>query len=191
MPASAEPGLAFHPLTPSRWPDFEKLFGRRGACSGCWCMWGRLSRADFNRNKGEANRRAMKRLVNAGRVPGLLAYAGREPVGWCSVAPRREFVRLETHRTLQPIDDQPVWSVVCLFVAKPWRRKGVSVALLKAAADYARKRGAKIVEGYPTEPAQTLPDPFIYTGVVSAFADAGFKEVARPARTRAIMRRQL
>ncbi len=190
--AAAQPArFAFHPLTSARWRDFEKLFGARGACGGCWCMSWRLSRADFDRNKGQPNRRAMKRLVDTGHIPGILAYAGREPIGWCSVAPRKDFLRLQTHRTLKAIDDQPVWSVVCLFVAKPWRKHGVSVALLKAASEYARKHGAKIVEGYPTDPGQTLPDPFVYTGLVSAFRSAGFEEVARPAKTRAIMRRHL
>ncbi|MFB3813005.1 MAG: GNAT family N-acetyltransferase [Terriglobales bacterium] len=181
--------LTFHPLTPARWDDFEKLFGERGACAGCWCMWWRISKSEFDKNKGAGNRRAMKKIVNDGRVPGILAYAGGEPIGWCSVAGRQEFVRLESSRTLKRLDDQPVWSIVCLFIAKPWRRQGVSVALLNAAADYARKKGARIVEGYPTEPGQKLPDPFIWTGVVSSFTRAGFEEVARPARTRAIMRR--
>jgi GNAT superfamily N-acetyltransferase len=189
--ANGSPHLEFHPLTPERWDDFARLFGARGACGGCWCMSWRLSRADFAKSKGERNRRAMKKLVDSGRVPGVLAYAGAEPIGWCSVAPREEFVRLETHRTLKPIDRTPVWSIVCLFISKPWRRKGVSAALLAAAADYARRRGAKVVEGYPTEPGQTLPDPFLYTGLTKSFLRAGFREVARPARTRAIMRKAL
>jgi GNAT superfamily N-acetyltransferase len=154
-------------------------------------MFWRQTKAEFEKNKGEKNRRALKKLVDSENTPGLLAYADGMPVGWVSVAPRQEFVHLEKHRTLKRIDDQPVWSIVCFFVAKGWRRKGMSVALLNAAADYARRRGARIVEGYPTEPGQTLPDPFIYTGTASAFRKAGFAEVARPARTRAIMRRML
>ncbi len=183
--------FTFHPATPERWKDVTVLFGERGACSGCWCMYWRESSSEFKVNKGEKNRRALKKLVAEGRVPGLLAYADGTPIGWISVAPRQEFVRLQAHRTLKPADEQPVWSVVCFFVAKPWRRQGVSVALLHAAAEYARKHGATIIEGYPTEPGQMLPDPFIYTGIVSAFRQARFVEVARPARTRAIMRRDL
>jgi GNAT superfamily N-acetyltransferase len=183
--------LSFHPVTAERWNDFEKLFGTRGACSGCWCMYWRLARSEFPKKKGAQNRRAIKKIIDSGRVPGVLAYAGNEPIGWCSVAPREEFVRLEAHRTLKRIDDQPVWSVVCLFVSKPWRRQRVSVALLQAASDYAHSQGARLVEGYPTEPGQTLPDPFIYTGIVSAFKRAGFKEAARPSRTRAIMRKKV
>jgi GNAT superfamily N-acetyltransferase len=191
MTAASTPRLRFHPLDSARWSDFEKLFGERGACGGCWCMFWRLSRADFDRNKGRANRHKMKKMVDSGRVPGILAYAGAEPVGWCSIAPREDFPRLELHRTLKRIDAQPAWSVVCLFIARPWRRQGVSVKLLKAAADYARSQGAKLVEGYPAEPGQRLPDAFAWTGLVSAFSDAGFREVSRPAKTRAIMRRKL
>jgi GNAT superfamily N-acetyltransferase len=180
--------LKFKPVTAAEWADLVSLFGSRGACGGCWCMSWRVSRADFDAHKGESNKRSLKKLVDKNQVPGILAYIGNEPVGWCSVAPREEFIRLEQHRTLKRIDEQPVWSVVCLFVAKPYRNCGVSVGLLKAAAKYAQSRGAKIIEGYPTEPSKRLPDPFVWTGLVSAFQSAGFEEVARPAATRPIMR---
>jgi GNAT superfamily N-acetyltransferase len=91
---------------------------------------------------------------------------------------------------LKRIDDQPVWSIVCLFIARPYRRKGVSVELVKAAADYVRKRGGKIVEGYPVEPRKDeMPDAFAWTGLASAFQKAGFVERARRSETRPIMRR--
>lgn len=183
--------LTFHPLTSERWSDLVALFGERGACGGCWCMSWRLKNADFRAGTGDKNRRAFKRLVDRNAPTGILAYAGGEPIGWCSVAPRQDFIRLEQHRTLKRIDDQPVWSIVCFFVAKPYRRKGVSVALLKAAAEWAGTKGATLVEGYPTEPGQKLPDPFIYTGIASAFRKAGFVEVARPSRTRPVLRKSL
>ena len=181
-------GLSFHPLTAERWPDFAKLFGARGACGGCWCMSWRLKKAEFEKQKGEPNRQAMKDLVDSGRVPGILAYSGHEPVAWCSVGPRVDFVRLESHRTLKRVDDRPVWSIVCLFVAKNWRHQGISSALLRAASSYAWSQGARVVEGYPTEPSQLLPAPFLWTGTVTSFQRAGFQEIARPARTRAVMR---
>jgi GNAT superfamily N-acetyltransferase len=183
--------LEFHSLTPDRWDDLTFLFGPRGACSGCWCMSWRLSKADFDKKKGEPNKRAFKRIVDKGAPTGIIAYSDSEPIGWCSVAPRQDFIRLEEHRTLKRIDDLPVWSIVCLFVAKPFRQKGVSVVLLKAAAEWARTQGAQIVEGYPTEPGKKLPDPFVWTGLASAFRKAGFKEVARPARTRPIFRKNV
>jgi GNAT superfamily N-acetyltransferase len=146
MPNNDLPTLKFKPVTPKEWPDLVSLFGSRGACGGCWCMSWRLSRADFDAGKGDSNKRSLKQLVDMTRIPGILTYAGNEPIGWCSIAPRQEFIRLEQHRTLKRIDDQPVWSVVCLFVAKPYRNRGVSVALLKAAVTYAQSRGATIVE---------------------------------------------
>lgn len=187
--ATSPPDLDFHPVTPERWHDLETLFGPRGACAGCWCMWWRLSRSQFDKQKGQENKQALKTIVNSGDVPGLLAYANGQPVGWCSVAPREEFSALERSRILKRVDDQPVWSIVCFFVAKPFRHKGVTVGLLKAAVEYARQHGARIVEGYPVEPKKTsVPDIFAYTGMVSAFRKAGFVEVLRRSETRPIMR---
>ena len=182
------PNLNFYPLTPERWVDLEKLFGEKGACGGCWCMYWRLKRSEFKQGKGSKNKEALKRLVASGEIPGVLAFANGEPVGWCSVAPRESFPTLERSRVLERVDDMPVWSVVCLFVAKPFRRKGVSSELLRAAVDHVRKLGGKIVEGYPVEPKTMLPDPFVYTGLVTAFRKAGFTEVLRRSKTRPIMR---
>lgn len=177
------------PLTSKRWHDIERLFGKTGACGGCWCMWWRLGRAEFERQKGAANKKSFKRLVASGDLPGLIAYRGTDPVGWCAVQPRERFPRLDRSRILERIDDEPVWSIVCLFVTKQHRRSGVSRTLLEAAVDHARKHGAKIVEGYPIEPKKaTMPDPFVWTGLASAFRAAGFAEVARRSPTRPIMR---
>ncbi|HPI32529.1 MAG TPA: GNAT family N-acetyltransferase [candidate division Zixibacteria bacterium] len=183
--------LTFHPLTPERWGDFEALFGVRGACGGCWCMYWRLFRLAFSIGKGEGNRRAMQKLVRAGTEPGILAYDGERPVGWCAVAPREEYVRLTAARTLKPIDTQPVWSIVCLFVDKGYRRRNVSTELIRAAAAFACARGARIVEGYPYDyrgRVKHQPPPFVYTGLIQAFERAGFVEVARPSKSRAIVR---
>jgi GNAT superfamily N-acetyltransferase len=131
----------------------------------------------------------LKRIVDKGEVPGILAYAGKEPIGWCAVAPREAFSSLERSRILKRVDDKPVWSVVCFFIAKPYRNKGITVALLKAAVEYVKKQGGRIVEGYPVEPkTDKFPDVFAYTGFASAFLQAGFKEVMRRSKTRPIMR---
>jgi GNAT superfamily N-acetyltransferase len=181
--------LEFHPLTSERWTDFEKLFGEHGACGGCWCMWWRLKRSEFERQKGEGNRRAMKRIVDSGEIPGILAYAKDQPIAWCSVAPRKAYPTLERSRKLKRVDDKPVWSIVCFFVAKPFRGKGITRTLLRAAMEYVQKQGGKIVEGYPVEPKEgRIPDAFAYTGLVSAFRKAGFVEVVRRSETRPIMR---
>ncbi|MCI0683768.1 MAG: GNAT family N-acetyltransferase [Gemmataceae bacterium] len=188
-PRSKKLSLVFHPLTLERWDDFELLFGPRGACAGCWCMLWRLTRSEFDRQKGDGNRQAMHDLVAAGAAPGILTYHDGRPIGWCAVAPRAEYPALARSRVLKPIDDAPVWSISCLFVAKGWRNRGVSVELLKAAAAHARRHGGKVVEGYPVEPRQPrMPDVFAWTGVVAAFRRAGFVEAARGSATRPIMR---
>ncbi|UCE20093.1 MAG: GNAT family N-acetyltransferase [Gemmatimonadota bacterium] len=187
--SSAISDLRYHPVTPEQWKDFEALFGERGACGGCWCMWWRLKRSDFEDQKGDGNKRAMRKIIKAGEIPGLLAYKDGQPIAWCSVAPREEFSVLERSRILKRVDDKPVWSIVCFFVAKPFRRSGVTVKILEAAVQYAKEQGAKIVEGYPVEPRQEkTADVFAYTGLASAFRKAGFKEVARRSETRPIMR---
>ena len=183
--------LAIRPLTAARWKDLETLFGERGASGGCWCMFWRLPRAAFVRQKGRGNRQAFRKLVQKGHPPGLIAYEGRAPVGWCAIAPRADYPALARSRILRPIDAEPVWSVSCLFVARSHRRHGVSTRLLEAAADFARRRGGRIVEGYPVEPPGKAADVFVWTGLASAFRRAGFHEVARRSTTRPIMRKEL
>jgi GNAT superfamily N-acetyltransferase len=183
--------LAIHPLSADRWADLEKLFGKRGACGGCWCMWWRLPRSQWLKQKGAANKRALKKIVRTGCAPGLLAYVNGEAVGWCALAPRPDYPRLATSRILKPVDAEPVWSLTCFFVARPYRRRGVTVALLNEAARYAASRGGHLLEGYPVETTEEQPDVFVYTGLASAFHRAGFKEVARRSPHRPIFRRVL
>ena len=180
------------PLTPERWPDLERLFGERGACGGCLCMYWRLARSQFDRQKGAKNKAAMRRIVDSGATPGLIGYVNGEAAAWCALAPREEYPTLARSRILKPVDDRPVWSVVCFFVARPFRRAGLSVKMLEAACRWARSRGARILEGYPCEPKKgTMPDVFAWTGLASAFRKAGFEPVARRSPTRPIMRREL
>lgn len=184
--------FSYHPLTPDRWDDFAALFGPRGACGGCWCMTWRLPRAQFNAQKGDDNRKAMKAIVKKGPPPGVLAYDGGRAIGWCAVAPREAYVALARSRVLKPIDDQPVWSVSCLFVAKDYRRRGVSSGLLKAAAKFVKSRGGRIVEGYPVIPHRDdAPGAFLWTGIVASFDGAGYREVARGSPARPIYRLNL
>jgi len=149
----------------------------------------RLSTRDFNKQKGEANKRAMKRLVYKKRTTGIIAYMEREPVGWCSVAPRRDFLKLENSRVLKRIDDQTVWSVTCLFISKKFRRMGISTDVLKGAIEFCRKKGVKIIEAYPIIPySRDMPAAFAWTGILSAYEKAGFREAKRPSKSRPIMR---
>ncbi len=188
-PSLSASDLRYLALTPARWPGLERLFGERGACGGCWCMWWRLKRAQFNRQKGAGNKRAFRRIVGEGPPPGIQAFGGSQPIGWCAVGPRENFPALDRSRILKKVDDRTVWSVVCLFVARPYRGQGVSVGLLRAAVEHARSCGAEIVEGYPVEPRKRrMADAFAWTGTASAFRSAGFVEVARRSPTRPIMR---
>ncbi len=180
--------LTFAQLTPDRWADLEALFGPRGASGGCWCMWWRSPRSEFNALKGDGNRAAFRSVVESGAPPGVLVYAGDRPVGWCAIAPREHYPGLARSRILKPVDDQPVWSVTCFFIAKGWRRRGLAVRLLRAAVAFAQEHGARIVEGYPVESRQDMPAVFAWIGMASTFRRAGFVEVARRSETRPIMR---
>lgn len=181
--------VSFKPLTIHTWNAFERLFGVKGACGGCWCMTWRFKKADFEKHKGNGNKQAIHKLVKKNEPIGVVAFVGADPVGWCAVAPREKYVRLENSRVLRLLDDQPVWSVSCFFIAKPYRRKGLSAKLLKATLAYARKEGARIVEAYPLEPKDDkLPDVFAWTGIHSSFIAAGFKDEKRHSPARPIVR---
>jgi GNAT superfamily N-acetyltransferase len=188
-PPPAPVRLSFHPANRTRWKDLAGLFGERGACGGCWCMAWRLEPKQFKEGKGARNRRALKRLVDSGETPGVLAYDGRKAVGWCAVAPRSAYSFLSRSRILRKVDDSPVWSVSCLFILKSYRRRGISSKLLEAAVRWAGTRGATVVEGYPSVPyARNVPAPFLWTGTVTAFRLARFEEVERRSHSRPILR---
>ena len=182
-------GYKFYTVTKENWKDFEKLFGVKGACAGCWCMYWRTSSSQWKKQQGTGNKRAIKKLIFSDTIPGILAYDNDQPIGWCSVAPRNEFIKLDNSKILKPVDDKIVWSIVCFFIEKNYRRKGVSVDLLNAAKKYVKSKRGKIIEGYPVEPKENkYPDTFAYTGLASAFAQTGFKEIIRRSETRPIMR---
>ncbi len=186
--------LDVQPVTPDRWSDLVALFGPNGAYSGCWCMWFRKTATEFSRDAGTGNRAAMRKLVRAGRVPGLIGYDGADPVGWVSLAPRAEFGRIERSRILQPVDDRPVWSIVCFFVHRNRRRERAACDLLGGAIRYARSQDVATLEAYPIDVGATdrkMASAELYVGTRDLFAAAGFKEVARHSRTRPVMRLDL
>lgn len=183
--------MTYCPLDRNSWPDFEMLFGKRGACAGCWCMYWRLSRSQFEAQKYEGNRLAMLQLVESGVTPGIIGYVQDQPkpVAWISVGPREDYPALERSRILKPVDHQAVWSVSCLFVDKGFRGQGVSTQMIRFAIAFAGENGAQILEAYPVEPRKDkIPDAFAWTGLASAFLAAGFQEVARRSETRPVMR---
>jgi GNAT superfamily N-acetyltransferase len=180
--------LTIKPLTPKTWNDFVTLFGSAGACGGCWCMWWRLTRSKFEKQKGAANKRAIKKTVDKGTIPGILAYSEGEPFAWCSIGPRDEYPLLEHSRVLRRVDNKAVWSIVCFYIKRGYRRRGYLELLIKEALLFAKKKGADIVEAYPIAPKKQTADVFVYTGLLSSFRKAGFVEIARRSETRPIMR---
>ena len=198
MAAKPASKIVCRPLTLARWDDFVKLFGPRGACAGCWCMWPRQTSADFARLRGDRNRRLMRRLVAKGEPVGLIAYVDGEPAGWCAIAPREKYGRLVRSRVLKALDGPAgagapgAWAAPCFFIARRHRGRGLTKRLLEAAVEFAAERGATLVEGYPIEPRKDrMPDVWLWHGHASIFRSAGFHEVARRSPTRPIMRREL
>ena len=192
QPASLPP-FAFdaHPLTPDRWHDLEQLFGPNGAYAGCWCMWWRVAGKDWTACRGDSNRTAFKEIVDSGEVPGILGYVDGQPVGWCAIAPRDAHMRLreERVRIFKRVDDQPVWTITCFYIARTHRNRGLMLKLLEAAVFYASSQGATIVEGYPLDTAgDRKAASSAYTGLLSVFQKAGFIEVLRRHEGRPIMR---
>src|SRR4029077_1824203 len=186
--------LTVKPLTPENWPDLEAIFNAKG-CSvarGCWCMYYRRSGSRGPLPSGAThapeNRVELKALVDEGKPPGLIGYRGKVPVGWVSIGPREEYAKLKRSPVMKAVDEQPVWSVVCLVVPCEYRGQGVARALLKGAVAYARKQGATLVEAYPVDKPARSHDEYMWFGAKSMYDNAGFKEVARRKPQRPIVR---
>jgi GNAT superfamily N-acetyltransferase len=182
--------LTFEPLTKKNWNNFVNLFGNKGACGNCWCMYYRLTKSDFNEGKAdEGNKRAMKELVWEEKPTGILGFYEGQAIAWCAFAPRKDFMKLENSRVHKRIDNKPVWSIPCFFIDKNFRRNGVSVALLKGVIKYAREKGIKIIEAYPAIPTQEkLPDSFAWIGLYKSFERAGFEIADRKSKNRPMVR---
>jgi GNAT superfamily N-acetyltransferase len=180
--------LTIRPLTPDLWPALEDLFGKNGACNGCWCMWGRIGSA-YRKLPREKNKAAFREVVKRGPPPGLLAFDGDVAVGWCQLTPRDALPGLDRTWRLKRVDDVPVWSLSCFYVRKGYRKQGVTSALIAAALKAAKRAKAPALEAYPIDADETTSASG--TGYASTFARAGFKTVARRAPPRPIMRHDL
>ena len=180
--------LKIRSLTPDRWPALEELFGKLGACNGCWCMYWRIGPAYHKQDRG-VNKAAFRQIVGHGPAPGLIAFDGEVPVGWCQLTPRDAVPWLDRTWRLKRVDDVPVWSLSCFYVRKGYRRQGVTAALIVAALKAAKRAGAPALEAYPLD-ADKSPSA-TGTGYVSTFAHAGFETVACRAPPRPIMRHDL
>ena len=186
--------LTFRPLTKDEWPALEALFGKSGACAGCWCMYWRLAKGEWKgpqRERSARNKVKFAKLVTKGPPPGLLAFDGDTAVGWVAIAPRLDFPALGRSRFLKPIDEESVWSLPCFYIKSGYRGRGIMRALVAAAIDYAAKAGARIVEAYPVDTEKRLSAASAYTGAASTFRRAGFKTVARRVSHRPIVRKAL
>lgn len=187
--------VTVRPLTPEDWPVIEELFGKNGACGGCWCMTWRVPQGGklWEQNKGEPNRRAFRKLVHSGAVYGCLAFAGEEPVGWCCVGPRADFPRLRTIKALQTSWDEFTWSVTCFYIRSGCRGRGVATKLIREAVRVARAHGARRLEGYPVKPygQGNIPAAFAWTGVPRLFECQKFVTITPPGASRDVYVKKL
>jgi len=186
--------VKLEPLTASRWQDFEAVF-RAPGCSvarGCWCMYYRYSGDEHpqgtGRERAAANKRALRRLAAGARPPGLIGYRGKTPVGWISLGPREDFRKLVHSPVMKAVDDEPVWSVICFVVPGELRGQGIAGAMLEGAKAWARRQGARLLEGYPVDKPARGADDSMWFGSKSMFDAAGFEEVARRKPTRPVVR---
>ena len=199
MPSARDGGagdFTTRPLTEGTWADLEELFGLPGGSivRGCWCMFYRRTGrppAGSAPDIKAANKRALRGLVGGGTVPGLIGYSGGRPAGWISLGPREDYLKLRRSPVMKPVDDQPVWSVVCSYVARPYRGQGLQHRLLAAALSWAREQGAGLIEAYPVDKPERSHDDFMFFGSRSLYEQAGFREVVRRSPTRVVMRRDL
>ena len=176
--------LTVRPLTPDLWPEFADLFGKHGACNGCWCMYWRIG-GQYSRRPREKNRTAFRKIVKEGPPPGLLAFDGDKAVGWCQLTPRLSVPWLDVAKRTRPVDDVPVWSLSCFYVRRGYRRMGVARTLIKAALAAAKRAKAAALEAYPYDADRH------FTGSPSMFSEAGFKTVARRGPKKSVMRHDL
>jgi GNAT superfamily N-acetyltransferase len=194
--------MEFHPLTTDRLADLATLFDQGGDPKWCWCAFFRVRGRDFSNSTRAGNRELLTEATRQGErdghTPGLLAYDDGTVVAWVSLGPREDYERLTTSRVLAPVDDAPVWSIVCFVVGRQSRGRGVAAVLLDAAIDYARDHGATTLEAYPVELAEgeRIASANTYMGTLAMFERAGFEVVARrqansTTRVRPIVRRTL
>jgi GNAT superfamily N-acetyltransferase len=184
MSSSSSELWSIRPLRVNDWSLIEELFGDNGACGGCWCMSWRIAKhgQSWEASKGARNKRRLRKLVEGSEVNAVLAINCGEPIGWCSFGPRDSFPRIANMPSLQRETVTGTWSIVCFFICPAWRRKGLGIALLKAATDRAFQLGAREIEGFPVvpwNPAVHVPPPFAWTGLLAQFKAVGYSSLKR------------
>jgi GNAT superfamily N-acetyltransferase len=194
MPDDRTVNFETQPLTPQTWSDLEELFDLPGGSivRGCWCMYyRRTGKVAVNATAGVDNKAQLCELVESGVEPGLVGYLDGRPAGWISLGPREDYLKLRRSPVMKPVDDADVWSIVCTYVAKEFRGRGLQHRLLAAGLDFARSHGVRLVEAYPVDKAERSHDDFMFFGSRSLYERAGFREVVRRSPTRVVMRRTL
>jgi GNAT superfamily N-acetyltransferase len=189
----AESAVRTVPAADAPWDDVRLVFQTRGEPARCWCQFFKITGAEWRAGSSADRQARLSEQVRDGS-PGLVAYLDGEPVGWCAVEPRPHYSgllrsRMVTGGSTEDPSDETVWAVTCFVVRTDYRRRGVAAALVRAAVDYARSRGASVIEGYPIDPAEReATTSVLYHGTVSLFEGAGFEIGSRPSRGRAVMR---
>lgn len=169
-----------HPVTPDRFDDFADVINKNRRKSHCWCLSHRLQAKEIEElgGKGQGGReKAMRRLCEREHPPGVVTYLDGEPVGWCNIGPRSEITRLAQSKLIRPIDDVPVWSIVCVVVRSGYRKQGVTGRLIEGAVGYAKSRGAPAVEAHPVDPKGRMDLTMAFVGTKAMFDKAGFEVV--------------
>lgn len=183
MPRSRRPFIV-REVNARLWDDFERLFEAKGGPNYCWCMAWRPVPAGAGRSDRARRKASMALSIRKGTPVGLLGYLDGEPVAWCSVAPRATYRGLVSDGSA----DEGTWSIACFFVARKYRGTGIARRMLAAAVGHARRRGARVVEGYPVE--EDSPS-YRFMGFVPMFTEAGFRETGREGKRRHVVRRSL
>lgn len=191
------PTITIEPATGDRFDDAEHALTGGGDGRSCQCQWWMMPNVEFQKKSTNELRSLLKRELDAGPPPALIAYVDADAAGWVRVGPRIPQVRIGRTReiaeaTAQPLDDPSVWSVSCFVVRKEYRGLGLNAALLEAAIDLARRGGARVIEAYPidTTVAKRSSNE-LFRGVLSVFLAAGFTESARPKPDRVIVQREV
>ncbi len=190
--------VTIEPATAGRWDDAQHALTGGGDGRSCQCQWWTLTNAQFNAASADERRALMRDEIETGPPPALIAYVDGEAAGWVRVGPRTAQPRLArtkafTAISVEPWDDADVWAVTCFVVRREHRDTGLMARLLDAAIAFARDGGARVLEGYPIDPhaGRQVGSNQLFTGVVSAFIDAGFTEVGRDKPHRAVMSLEL
>jgi GNAT superfamily N-acetyltransferase len=174
--------LEIQPLTAKRIADLATLFDQGGDPKWCWCSYFRVRGRDWTNATPAENRELLRAAARRrDHAPGLVSYVEGDVVGWVSLGPREEYERLAHSKVLAPLDDVPVWSIVCFVVGRKSRGRGVAGELLAAAIDYAREHGATVLEAYPVDvsPGERVLSASAYQGTLRMFERAGFKVMER------------